>query len=319
MSDENQTDEVNTDLIRQDLADADKFAQIKEGYTADRDELNQMIGRFQMSQMISKFADVGGLVQLKEIKERKLYQLLKGQKGVDRKGQEIADVGTWEGFCRAIGSSKSTEDERLSNLEVFGENALQLMDENNVGSRQLRQLRKLPEEDRTVLIDEIEVNAGDKDAIADLVTGIIKKGEKEKEALEATVKEQEERIKAKDKVISKKSSENTELLEKNAQLQEMPAPERATLMIDALASAEALSLGEFTGLDGACEKVSESHADDAHVTFKAAQVFQRLYNELDEILKRHPAIEAQMQGVVDDDDLMAGVDDAIEAAGQAEG
>ena len=150
-------------------------------YSDDRDIANQIWGQIQMAGAISKFTTVVGLMKLKELKERKLYQALSGKKGIDKNGNEIPDVGTWDGFCRALHTSANKVDEDLLNLKIFGEDALEQLTSIGAGYRELRQYRKLPEDQKTALIEVAK--AGDKEALVELAEEFIAKNAKEKEQL----------------------------------------------------------------------------------------------------------------------------------------
>ena len=164
-----------------------QLAAIQAGYSEDRDLANQMLGQIQMSRAISKFTDVVSLQKLKYIKENKSYRALSGQKGIDRHGSEITDVGTWAGFCAALGVSASKIDEDLTNLQIFGEDALAQLTQAGAGYRELRQYRKLPEDQKQALIEVAK--AGDKEGFVELAEEIIAKHAKEKEALKAELED----------------------------------------------------------------------------------------------------------------------------------
>ncbi|POE10752.1 hypothetical protein BV924_16455 [Pectobacterium odoriferum] len=119
----------------------------------ERDLVNQLLGQVQMARSFAKFADVVSLSKLKYIKENKIHQSLKGKRGVDLDGNEIADVGTWDGFCQAQGLSRSKIDEDLTNLSAFGEDALKQLSAVGAGYRELRQFRRLPEDQKSALIE----------------------------------------------------------------------------------------------------------------------------------------------------------------------
>lgn len=147
----------------------------------ERDTLNQMIGQIQMTGAIAKLTTVVGLTKLAHIKETRMYKALAGKKGVDRNGLEIADVGTWEGFCLAIGTTRQKADEDILNLKAFGEEALEDLGSVGAGYRELRQFRKLPEDQKEALIEVAK--AGDKESFVELAEEIISKHTKVKEQL----------------------------------------------------------------------------------------------------------------------------------------
>lgn len=113
-------------------------------------EINQLIGQIQMANSFARFADVVSLQKLAHIKETKAYKASKGVT-VNLPNGEIADVGTWDGFCQALGMSASKVDEDLINLRVFGEQALENLSRIGAGYRELRQWRKLPQSQREAL------------------------------------------------------------------------------------------------------------------------------------------------------------------------
>lgn len=181
---------------------ANLSAAIQSEYNENRDLVNQMLGQIQMSRAISKFTDVVSLSKLKQIKESKMYRAAAGQKMVGLSGEEIADVGTWAGFCQALGVSASKIDEDLTNLDTFGEDALKQLNSIGVGYRELRQYRRLPQDERAALIEAAKV--GDKDELLELAESLISKHAKEKEALTVSLTEVQSNYEAQGAVIKKK-------------------------------------------------------------------------------------------------------------------
>lgn len=160
------------------------MAQAAADYSDERDLMNQLLGQFQMAQAISSFTTVVGLSKLAHIKENKLYRGLAGKKVLDATGAEITDVGTWAGFCRMIGSSSQTIDEQLQNRRVFGEEALDNLSRIGAGYRELRALRKLPEDERALI-----AAAPDRESLVELLEERGAAHAKEKEQLAADLAE----------------------------------------------------------------------------------------------------------------------------------
>lgn len=185
------------------------LAALQAGYNDERDLANQIFGQIQMGMAISKFTDVVSLQKLKHIKETKMYRALSGQKGVDRDGAEIPDVGTFDGFCRALGTSASKVDEDLKNLAVFGEEALAQLTKAGAGYRELRQYRRLPEDQKSALIEAAKV--GDKDSFLELAEDLIAKHAKEKEAITARAEKAEEAAESAEAQVARKDSKINEL------------------------------------------------------------------------------------------------------------
>jgi len=187
---------------------ANVLAAVQADYSEERDLANQLWGQIQMADAIAKLTTVVGLTKLKEIKETKLYRAFSGKSAVDREGNKIPDVGTWDGFCRALGTSANKVDEDLLNLRVFGEEAMENLSRIGAGYRELRQFRRLPDDQKTALIEVAK--SGDKDSFLELAEDLIAKHAKEKETLSSQMaeiaadKEATERVaKGKEETINK--------------------------------------------------------------------------------------------------------------------
>lgn len=196
--------DADTPALPAMVADVNLQAKVEAAYTEERDLINQLIGQIQMTDAISKLTTVVGLTKLKHIKETKLYRALAGKKGVDRDGIEIPDVGTWDGFCRAMGTSTNKVDEDLLNLRIFGEEAMDNLTRIGAGYRELRQLRKLPEDQQTALIEVARL--GDKESFVELAEEIITKHAKEKTTLEKQLADLKGDNAALDQIVAKKEA-----------------------------------------------------------------------------------------------------------------
>lgn len=179
--------------------------QVQTAYTDERDLANQIFGQVQMAHAFIKFGTVVGLSKLAYIKESKLYRALAGKTGVDKHGDEIPDVGTWDGYCRALGTTANTVDEDILNLRIFGEAAMQQLSAIGAGYRDLRKLRALPDDTRTGLLDSPEAKqalaSGDKDALRELIEDMAVENVKlrtEKDELEANADAHEKILAGKD-------------------------------------------------------------------------------------------------------------------------
>lgn len=181
--------------------EADRLAHVGDQYSDERDLVNQLIGQAQAFGAISKFADVISLSKLAYIKERKLYKALAGRRCVTA-GGKTADVSTWEGFLEALGMHRATVDERLLNLSAFGEDALNNLTLIGAGYRELRQYRKLPEDQKTALVEIAKT--GDKDSFLDLAEEIMARSAKRDEQaaeLQANYDAQSEVLQNKNRII----------------------------------------------------------------------------------------------------------------------
>ncbi len=179
---------------------------------AERDYANQLVGRIQMGQGIAKLATVATTIDLKRIKDTNGYKHLTAP---NEKG-ELATVATWEQFCELIGKSRRTIDEQIQNLEAFGQDALDSMKTIGLTTQQLRQLRKLPDEDRKIVIEQLEIDTSDKEsvkeAIIDLLETQAKKKDKEIEKAQKVAKEFEDKLATSENAVtaSKRVAESKE-------------------------------------------------------------------------------------------------------------
>ncbi|MEL4302337.1 hypothetical protein ACE02Z_12085 [Shewanella xiamenensis] len=166
-----------------------------------------LVGRIQMANAVKQFADVGSLQILKNLKETKDYKNLKGLK---LPTGEILQ-GTWEEFCKLIGESKSNVDERLKNLEVFGQEALESMQSIGMGIRDLRRLRQLPENELKAIVDGDQLTVGSKEEALDIIEEMAAKHRAESNKLTEKLEHLELSAKASDQLLEKKGKQIHEL------------------------------------------------------------------------------------------------------------
>ncbi|HDX8968292.1 TPA: hypothetical protein RQO16_005387 [Klebsiella oxytoca] len=144
----------------------------------ERDLLNQLLGQAQMAGAFEDFSRTVRTSKLAFVKENKLYRNLKDAKNPH--GAEKLS-GTWEEFCSLLGRSVDQVDRDIANLTAFGEEALESMSRMGIGYRELRQFRRLPEDQKSALIEVAK--EGDKTALLDLAEEMIAKHAREKEEL----------------------------------------------------------------------------------------------------------------------------------------
>ena len=201
---------LNEAALAQDSAAADQLIEIKAGYSNDRDLVNQLLGQAQMAGAISKLAATVAVSKMAYVKEHKLYQGLSGIENRDGRGLN----GTWEDFCKLLGTSAPKANEDIANLQTFGEAALESMSAMGIGYRELRQYRRLPEDQKLALIEVAK--AGDKEGFMELAEEIIAKHAKEKETAS-------ENLEAKDQVLAK-ANERINALEDQVARKFKPRP-----------------------------------------------------------------------------------------------
>jgi hypothetical protein len=146
-------------------------------HSDDYDIVMQSVGSNRSMRMVSEFSLTVSTLQAAYIKEHKLYRALKGKQTAD--GQQFS--GTWEEYCNLLKRSRQQVDEDIANLNSFGEAALESMSNMGIGYRQMRQFRKLPEDERVALIEVAK--AGDQESFVELAEEIIAKSTREKDAL----------------------------------------------------------------------------------------------------------------------------------------
>lgn len=166
----------------------------------DRDLINQLLGQAQAAKAISQFSRTIGISKLAYVKESKSYRALKG---MNPNGTELS--GTWAEFCSLLDMSVDKADLDISNLKVFGEEALESMTRMGIGYRELRQYRKLPDDEKTALIEAAK--SGDKDQLLDLAESLIEKHIKEKSELTAKAESLVQDIKESGKRINNMNAE----------------------------------------------------------------------------------------------------------------
>ena len=262
---------IDADAVWQETAASEK-ALVAAAATAEQIEMNQLLGRLQATQAIAAMLDGLSLAQIAQIKESKRYKQLAGQKMVIG-GVEIR-LDTWEGFCAALGSSRRGIEEKLDNLRLLGEEALDKATALGMTTQELRKLRHLDASDQQIVIGEIEVAAGDKEAIIDLITDMAAKHSKEREELQAKLEDQRGEAAASERIIEERNK-RIDKLEKQLHKQQHRTMEekRQQQMTDA-GAAQILCLAPLAGLDDAIDTLLGE--DDAACTRHAANLLHEL-------------------------------------------
>ncbi|WP_432460829.1 hypothetical protein [Agarivorans sp. QJM3NY_25] len=159
-------------------------AQQQEIYKAERlliekGEVLTSLGQLEAFNFNMKMNELAMLRIAQQLKENKGYL---GLPYSDDSG-EIQTVQTWEECCQfKIGVAKRALDEKLQNLECFGEAFYQASKKVGIGRNDLRQLRKLPDPEREALIDKTLAGA-DKTEIKALIADLSEQADAEKQQL----------------------------------------------------------------------------------------------------------------------------------------
>lgn len=214
--------EINQEAYQEEAGALLQIGKIAQDIGEERDLVNQLLGQAQMADAIGKFTATVAVSKMAYVKENKLYRGLAGMR--DRDGRGLS--GTWEEFCDLLGTSAPKVNEDINNLRTFGEEALDSMSRMGIGYREMRQYRRLPEDQQAALIEVAKT--GDKDAFIDLAEEIIAKHAAEKAELTKKLEDTQADYEALDKFAADTSAEKKALkleLERN-QLRTLPWDER---------------------------------------------------------------------------------------------
>ncbi len=198
---------LNQVAVAEDLSSADQMIELRADYAEGRDLANQLLGQAQMADAFEQFSRTVRTSKLAFIREKKLYRDLKGMKTAN--GSLFS--GTWDDYCLLLGTTRDKVELDIANLKSFGEEALEAMSKMGIGYRELRQYRKLPEDQKLALIEVAK--AGDKDSFVELAEEIIAKHAKEKEASAASLQQASEKLESKDRLIAQKNERIDQLSE----------------------------------------------------------------------------------------------------------
>ncbi|MDO9163555.1 MAG: hypothetical protein Q8N35_13215 [Methylococcaceae bacterium] len=171
--------------------------------------INQRIGRATVYRMQIKLVTVADLLDLKRIKEARLY---KGFVHADENGNRYS-VTSWEEYCRLVeGRSREAIDLALANFEKLGLELFEALQGVGLGPRIMRDIRSLPEDDRQLI--EQAAQAGSKEEIVDLLDALVTKHHKEKALLEEEVSNRDQKIENHEKHYQQLSDKH-ELVERD--------------------------------------------------------------------------------------------------------
>lgn len=169
-------------------------------------ESYEIAGRIQAFTFMEKVGTVSTLVQLKKLKDSKVYR-------------DLPNIGTWDKYCEYLGLDRHTIDQDLLNLSTFGENFLATCHQFSLGYRDLRKLRQLTA-DGTVTIDEAEIvingeripfTPEHREDLQSALECVIETNAKIIAEKEATIRAKDKVLKSKSEVIERQAKELTRL------------------------------------------------------------------------------------------------------------
>lgn len=253
-----------TDVLTQSQ---NAVASLQSAHSDERDFVNQLLGQASLADASEQFFRTVRTSKLAYIKENKLYKAIAGMKNPH--GAELLK-GTWEEFCGLLKKSVDQIDRDITNLKAFGEEALESMSLMGIGYREMRQYRRLPEDEKTALIEAAKT--GDKDVFLDLAEEIIAKNAKKEEQLTLELDETKAQLIAKDEVAASNQKRINQLQEKAALLKKLPADERAKQLCSEIAAQQSgidqeIRINFFNALQALVD-----HGGDGHQAFINAQI-----------------------------------------------
>lgn len=169
--------------------------------TPDIAEAHEAMGMIKAFTFIEKLATVATLKTLAEIKETRKY---KGLSYINQEGK-LATVATWEDYCKACGSSARKVDEDLQNLNVFGEEFFETSQRVGLTVREMRKLRKLPDNARAEIIEADYSETADKEELLERIEDLTAKHAKEKAELESKLKRKTDDYDAQAQVLANRN------------------------------------------------------------------------------------------------------------------
>jgi hypothetical protein len=159
---------------------------------AQMDEVMREIGQIEAFDFMQKLATVASLKVIQKIKETKSY------KGLVYKAEDgkLATVATFDDFCEhKLRTPRRTIEDRLVNLNAFGEEFFEASQKIGLGYRELRKLRQLPAEQQQLVMENDAIEAGDKDAVRELIDDLNALHQKELKAAKGEKAELEQQLK----------------------------------------------------------------------------------------------------------------------------
>ena len=169
--------------------------------TQDIAEAHEAMGMIKAFSFIGKIATVAHLKTIAEIKETKKY---KGLNYIDKDGKP-ATVANFEDFCTVCGFSPRKVYEDLQNLNYFGEEFLETSQRLGLGYREMRKLRKLPDDARAEIIEADYSETADKEELLEKIEDLTAKHAKEKAELESKLKRKTDDYDAQSRVLDNKN------------------------------------------------------------------------------------------------------------------
>ena len=175
--------------------------------TQSKTQAHEILGMVKAFDFAQKLLTVSTLKLLSQVKETKQFKELDFY---DNNGN-CRRVGTWEEFCLMCGLTRQKVDEDLQNLNTLGEDFLETSQRLGLGYRDLRKLRKLPEDARAEIVDAEFSETADKEELLEKIEELTAKHAQEKQILEGQLKQSQANYEAQSKVLKNKNDRINQL------------------------------------------------------------------------------------------------------------
>lgn len=175
--------------------------------TQSKTQAHEILGMVKAFDFAQKLLTVSTLKLLSQVKETKQFKELDFY---DNNGN-CRRVGTWEEFCLMCGLTRQKVDEDLQNLNTLGEDFLETSQRLGLGYRDLRKLRKLPEDARAEIVDAEFSETADKEELLEKIEELTAKHAHEKQILEGQLKQSHANYEAQSKVLKNKNDRINQL------------------------------------------------------------------------------------------------------------
>lgn len=267
----------NTELAQQAVTQEQQKAVIQtKEVLAQMDEVMREIGQIEAFDFINKLTTVSSLKILQKVKETKSYKGLvyKGTNG------ELLTVSSWEDFCaHKLNTPRTTIDERLVNLNQLGEEFFEASQKIGLGYRELRKLRQLPAEQQQLVMENEAIEAGDKDAVRELIDELNAKHQKELKAAKGEKAELEQQLKVARQMRDEAQQQANQFREEVASRKFDPQAWKKDVssLVLSIATIEGNILQELAKLAAVREKIANCDTDESlakdNATYQSAMTY----------------------------------------------
>ena len=243
---------------------------------AQMEEVMREIGQIEAFDFINKLTTVSSLKILQKIKETKSFRGLvyKNESG------ELLTVSSWDEFCtNKLNTPRTTIDERLVNLNQLGEAFFEASQKIGLGYRELRKLRQLPAEQQRQVMENEAIEAGDKDAVRELIDELNAQHQKDLKAAKGEKAELEQQLKVARQMRDESQAEANKFREDIASRKFNPDAWKSDVssMVLTIATLEGEILQRLAKLSAVREKIANCDTDETlakdGATYQAAMTY----------------------------------------------